>query len=67
MTFVAASLLEPPAFLTHDHKPARITYVRCLEAAVHLLRGALPADVDLLVCHAASSWGDVPILPGRLQ
>lgn len=67
MTFVAQTLLEPPAFLMSDLKPARVTYVRCLEAAVHLLCGAAAGDVDMLVCHALSAWRAVPILPGRLQ
>jgi hypothetical protein len=67
MTFVAQTLLEPPAFLTSDLKPARVTYARCLEAAVHLLRGAAVVDVEMLLSHALSAWHGVPILPGRLQ
>lgn len=56
---VPATLLAPRSFFG-DCLPARVTYFRCLEAAVHLHRGLAAGDVDGLVSCALSAWRVVP-------
>lgn len=56
---VPAALLAPRS-LFGDCLAARITYCRCLEAAVHLHRGLSADEVDGLVSCAISAWRVVP-------
>lgn len=57
---VPAALLAPRSLFS-DCLAARVTYLRCLEASVHMLRGLTPRDVDGLVSHGLSAWMVVPL------
>lgn len=62
---VAPALLAATPVLSTELLAARLAYLRCFEAAVHLSRGMRLVEVDGLVRDAASAWMQVPFLPER--